>query len=78
MLIIMITVLTNKMDTQVKASESNSYKEYMKAAEKFMTNMIENKQNDIDEYTMAEYDINNAICVSIYDDIAGLKKKMIM
>lgn len=75
MLIIMITVLTNKMDTQVKASESNSYKEYMKAAEKFMTNMIENKQNDIDEYTMAEYDINNAICVSIYDDIAGLKKK---
>lgn len=75
MLIIMITVLTNKMDTQVKASESNSYKEYMKAAEKFMTNMIENTQNAADEYTIAEYDINNAICVSIYDNIDGLKKK---
>lgn len=75
MLIIMITVLTNKMNIQIRASEQNSYKEYMKDAEEFMTDMIENKQNDADEYTMAEYDINNAICVSIYDDIAGLKKK---
>ncbi len=75
MLIIISVILTNKMNIQIRASEQNSYKEYMKVAEEFMTNMIENKQNDIDEYTMAEYDINNAICVSIYDDIAGLKKK---
>lgn len=37
MLIIMITVLTNKMNIQIRASEQNSYKEYMKDAEEFMT-----------------------------------------